>query len=94
MQTASVVARNDDAENDAILDNQCVALAHQLFAHECSFARGGEVMEHSPSCKIAYREIKRLAAQWADGQREVCALIAEEMRYPVVAMAIRGQIEV
>lgn len=82
MQTTSIVARNDAAENDAILTRQCNELAQRIVS-------GLEI----DSTEAVAVEIKKLAEHWADGTRECCALIAEEMRETTVAMVIRGQID-
>jgi hypothetical protein len=78
MQTISLAARNDVAENAAILHRLCTELAVDLLAGDVSH-------------EDAIERIKKLATQWADGEREVCALTAEDHSV-VAAMAIRHQL--
>lgn len=48
------------------LDDAAYELAHRLFAHECNVACGpGERHGHSERCKMAGREIRKLARIWA-----------------------------
>lgn len=72
--------KDDAAVNDAILTRQCEELAYQIVGNHIR-----------PSAVSTAAAIKKLAEQWADGQREVDALIAEE-HCAVAAMAIRGQL--
>jgi hypothetical protein len=80
MQTTSGAWINDAAENATILDRQCAKLAYSIF---------NDLFVTERDAALA---IKKLAENWADGTRECCALIAEEERAPVVAMAIRKQL--
>jgi hypothetical protein len=79
-QGQSETQPNEAAENDAILTRLCTDLAWKIV--------GGPERISAADTAAA---IKRLVEQWSDGQREVDALIAEELREPVVAMVIRGQ---
>lgn len=69
----------DAATNDEILSRLCADLAWKI--------TGGP---DRPSAESVAAQIKSLATQWADGQRECDALAAEE-HSAVAAMAIRGQ---
>lgn len=71
--------KDDAAVNDAILTRLCDELAWNIV--------GGQ---DRPSAEQVAIEIKKLAEQWADGQKEYDALVAEE-HSAVAAMAIRGQ---
>jgi hypothetical protein len=80
MQTTSIAARNDRDENEAILAKQCSDLAWKIVS-------GPEI----PSAEEVAGQIMKLCEQWADGERECCALTAEDHSV-VAAMAIRRQL--
>ena len=73
--------KDDAAVNDKILAQQCAELAWAIV--------GGP---DRPSAEEVAAKIKTLAEQWADGQMEYDALVAEE-HSAVAAMAIRGQLQ-
>lgn len=77
---ATMEDRNDCNKNDDILTKLSADLAWRIV--------GGP---DRPTAAEVAAEIKALCKQWADGEREVCALTAEDFS-AVAAMAIRRQL--